>query len=700
MHDSHTDHSRRIRGAGNRCRRLPRLSVWIPVAASTILTSVTAQHCVSGHRSYPDTHHPDLPAPIRQLWTHASSPTWMLQLENRPQEIFAGSLRAQKPYAHLSRIRTLAPLRIGHNPFVVHEDATGNYWGLNWYGDFVPLVLGGPAHPTDVYFSTDLMCIVRNHTVHVFGCWSEAWESVTTRSTPTIITGRGCLIVQDGDTLLGFSGLMLGKAPPAKLTAAGPVRHVVGSGEGNLQRNQQAFTIDATGTRVAIYSAMTHAWHPHAFTSPLPVFDYDTNVVLLRDATRKQLHFFSAFTGRVVTRAFPNYARLVFDADTTRDHGIAIHDPVAKEAVFYRSFDNGVQVLPNATTLRRGGHENGCWILETDGLTVGSIEYHGFSSTNRGSPPAAAGLGPTERTLDLDSGDMVGIAATNQALYGYSAYTGRWTRQTYLGNFDPNRQRLGAQSFFGHVETDSHVYAFHPRIDSWSVIQKMQDYAGIAGPSSDRMVILDGTSTVWASGSDGDRFIGSPLQGRRFFTGDANLRTCFLFVHTVSTYSVVHWWSRGWWYRIPIPILRDRNNVYQLDDGVIIMNVNRRRIETFSGYGDLGSDYTSQDATHAYAATPGRSARFVGQGQPGQIGFLLVGPERGEWTFQNRHRCRVFVGQNGLQVLPIAPFDNQGLLRFDLLIPPGIPAMDVRLQMASARDGALTFGHRLEFRIH
>ncbi|MCB9888968.1 MAG: hypothetical protein H6836_05275 [Planctomycetes bacterium] len=666
------------------------------LSLAALLAVPVAAQCDFGPRGY------TFPDKVANVLSSSDVPTWLVTVDNHPNEIWGGSTRTQKDAVKLTGSAPFVPLLIGRNPYVVQETNTGKYFGLNWYGDFVPLTLNGPAAGSDIYFSQDLMCIVEGKDVHVFGYWAQRWEKLTTNNTPLVVVGRGCLNVQDGNTIWGFSMATLGKAPPAKFVAPiGPVSHIIGTGESLTRRNQQGFSIDAAQTQAVVYSAFTHAFHPVSFARTIPVFEYDKNTILMQDQPNKLLHFFSAHSGQLVTGAFPNYDSIIFNGDSAQDNGIAVHDPIAKEAVFFRGIDDGVVVKTGADVLLTDTHTNNLWLIQLAAATPGSVEFFAVSSTKRGSVFQPAGLAAGEVPLKSDANDMCAVVATDKAIYGYSAFSGKWTRATIKGTFDPTMQKMDAEDFFGYVESSTHVYAFNPREDKWSEHTKGTGFAGIPAGNEDQMVVIDETTSASVYSMESTGFRTQNFTGTRFFVGDDNLNSCFPFVYDNPTTlgTTVYWWqgyADRWVTYEMANRVTDKGQIIQLEDGMIILD--GKSIHTFPGFADLSSDYSAPNDNNAYQAIPLSSPKFVANGRPGATVVLLIGLNRVDVSVPG-WKCNLLIDPNLMVIQPMGTYGADGTLRFQFTVPQGTNPGVVRMQMASDLSGALELGRLLNLEL-
>lgn len=625
--------------------------------------------------------------PLGFFATSEKLPTWIVGSGDR-KTLIGGSTRTNKTSV-LTAPNPMKVLVTGRVPPVVQEENTGNYWGLNLYGDFVPLKLSGPA--TAEQAAQDLYGLLQGGQAHVFGNWSTQWRTIQLSSTNVqFLAGRACLMLQDGRDLYGFSTLF--PAQPAKLTIPGSsiVTPVIGIGESNSRRNFQAYEIGTN--QVAIYSPYTNTWRriDLGFSVVGATFDFDKNALFIFDPGTNKTLSYSSLTGLALPRTFTDVTALTYEV---QDFGITILDP-GKDLLYFRAADSQFTILPGRAkdVVAGGRHSNNHWSFALKDPTTSAVDYYGISSTVRRAPVVAAGLTASETVVDEDGNDMVTTVITDSALYGYSAFTNAWTTfRGYKGSFVSQ----DAEDFIGRVTTSTHAYAFSPRDNKW---YELPISANASVADTDQAVIVKepGSQSVLSMQSLAWRT--QNFQGTLFQDGREN--SYAYSIHDRAAGGSTVWFFQNFgdrWIQAVLPNrVNDSNNIIPLEDGLLI--VDGMTVHQFSGFADLSSNWAAPNDNAAYHAVPGAFARFTAAGPAGRPALLLIGSDRFDLSIPG-FAGQLQVGLNGIVVVPAGAYGADGTLRFNVTLQNVMPAR-YRFQMLGLDPvTGPSFGRLLDFRV-
>ncbi len=633
-----------------------------------------------GHRAI------DTGAPVTGVIANDKIPTWMVQIDAKT--MLGSSLRTNKS-SIIQGQNTLQVLQVGRLPMIVQDGTSGKFWGLNLYGDFVPLDL--PNAPSITQFSQDLFGVIEGNACYVFGHWGTTWRKITLSSTsPRFLAGRGCLLVQDDRDLYGFSTLF--QDQPAKFSVPGStiVAPMLGTGEIDSRRNFQAYEISPTS--VAIYSAYLNAWRTLDVGTSLvnTVFDYDKNTLTITDSANNRIWAYSSLTGLAFPRNFSDVSALTVSA---QDFGVEIVDP-GKDILYFRAADSQFSVLAGrAADLVAGGvHSNNHTMVALTDQVTKAVDFWAVSSTSRNATFVPAGVGATETVLSTDGNDCVSMVVTDKSLYGFSAFTNKWAKFTgYKGTVAGS----DAEDFIGRVHTDTHAYCYSPRDDRWSEIAisstaRVQD-------TDQAVIVTEATSKAVFSMQSLD-WRKQTFQGTLFQAGNENDYTFSLF--DAATGGSTLWFFQNYgdrWLRVDLKNrVTDTKNVVLLEDGLLIVDGNT--VHAISGYGDMSSNWTAPNDNAAYHAVPSAFARFVATGPVGAPGVILLGFDRFDVAIPGI-TGELQVGLKNLLILPAGAYGSDGTMRFNITLI-GVAPQRYRFQMLGfdAVKG-FSLGRLLDFQV-
>jgi hypothetical protein len=619
--------------------------------------------------------------------------TFAVAVVGNPNQLIGGSTRTGNVNV-LTANGPLGILNIGRNPLVANELGTGNYWGITMEGEWAPLSLPAAGNVT---LSQDLCTIDDGSAVHVFQWWSSAWVTESLRSaTYAVVPGRNFAAVVDGNTrLVGFSKLVDTVATVLDLgpSATWPVAHIAGNGESFTRRNSAMFEIGAS--EVAIYSGYLDAWQRFTFPAPLTnyQFEYDKNVIAISDPNRNELFMYSAHNGVIQQISVQDVNSAIVDA---QDFAIKILDPLGNNLWCFRAIDGGLSILPNqASTTSSEMFGNNVYAVRSVNPITGGPEYYGCSGSKRGAVFVGAGLGASEVTIAEDVNDMVALAVTDGALYGFSAFTNRWTR---LPGWQGTFSRLNAQDFIGWVETDTHAYVYSPRDDRWFTRPKA---AGETLADADQFVVLGTPSSQSIVGMESTAIRSKNFIGTPFASGRGNSYSYSVHDDPLTGASRVYLFqSYGdrWMEMQTATRITDPAAIQRLEDGVLIKEADRLHI--LSGFADITTRFSAPNDNYAYHAFPGARPIFLANGVPNAQAVILVGT--------NRADLPILGALGNLQIDPIGligvsagAYDARGILSLTFTLPTTLPAAVYPMQMASLAPGiGLQFGRLLRFEVY
>ena len=544
-------------------------------------------------------------------------PTWVAaSTDNKTLHI--GSFRTGKTVKLTSKIG-LTVINAGRVPFVVQEVGTGNYWGINLYGDAVPLAL--KQVPTVTQFSQDLFGLIDGNDAYVFGNWSTSWRKVTLSSSPrAFLAGRACLILRDGRDLYGFSTLFPGQ--PAKLSVPGSslLSPVPGKGETPDRRNLQAYEIDTN--KVALYSPYTNSWWQLDLGVAITAteFDYDKNSLLIKAPTLNRVWSYSALTGIAIPKQFKDLANVTTEV---QDFGITFLEK-GGDIHYFRAADTRYSTLVGRADdmTNTGNHANNCWIFELTDPKTKAIEWYGVSSSDAGAQIVAAGIGSTETVAKNDANDCCGLVVTDQALYGYSAFTNKWT---VLKGYKGTVAGSDAEDFIARVNTDTHAYFFNPRDDKW---YELQLGSGAKVTDTDQLVVVTEAGRIAAGSMQSLGWRIQNITGTLFQRGQEKSYSYSIHDRAAGG-STVYWYQSfaDRWMTIELKNrVSDPKSVLELEDGILIVDGNT--VHAFTGFGDLSSNWAAPNDNAAYHAVPGAFARFTASGPANVPAVFLLGLDR------------------------------------------------------------------------
>ncbi len=657
-----------------------RLHVISAAAALTCAAPLAAQ-CDFGARTF------TFPSQVAAVLTKSDNPNFLV-LTSDTTRLWGGSLRPLR-VTELSRPNPIAPVGVGRIPVLVNEQGTGNYWGLNVKADFVPLVL--PAAANQVSFGQELVMLEGNGAVHVFGHWLDSFTSTPVTGPVTIHPGRALMVANDGGSrLLGYSWFSGNAASIYTIPASGYAAHIPGTGEGDTRRNAQAFETDTR--EITVYSPYTNAWHPVTTTSEARsvTLAYDKNVILMQDAPANEFVFFSDITG-TSTRITVTDATNV--ATATQDFGAYVIDRVNGNSWLFRAIDGGLVFWPGVGNNLGNGDAftNNLWAIPVLDGTTQTTDYWACSTSVRGAQFVAAGA--AGETVVRDGGnDNTFVLVTDRSLYGFSAFTNRWTK---LPTYQGSHVTSGGEDFIGFVETSSHVYVYSPRENRWQAHTKGPGYAGF--DDSDFVVAIDEGTRKVAYGTDSVAFVSQPVSGTKLTEFNSNTYHCAVHDDAVTGGSTIHMFQgfADRWITLPTTNRLTTNTpIQQLEDSVIVEDGNR--IHVLTSFTDLTSQWGAPNDNYAWHATPGVNGRFFAAGAPNGTAAMLIGVNRLDTPLG---LCNpLMIDPTVLVAAPIGSYDALGRLRFDIPMPTGTGVL--RLQMVGLAGGSLQLGRALTFEIH
>lgn len=632
-------------------------------------------------------------APPGTLFVNGNVPTWAASVVGDPTRLIGGSGRSGATSILLAQ-GPVGVLATGRNPFVAQESNTGRYWGLGMDGNWAPLVLPQPATVT---VAQDLYVLDDGAAVHVFQTWKNGWTSETLISpTHSVIPGRNFAAVIDGNTrLIGFSKLT--DTPATRLDlgsgATWPVQHIAGdpAGETLTRRNSAAFEI---GDReIAVYSGYLDAWQRFVFPASLTnySFNYDKNVIAIKDPFRNELFMYSAHTGTMQQIALADVGQAGIDA---QDFAVKIVDTVGNNTFCFCAIDGSLVLLPGQGVTVTGQlfGNNHLTVQVTDPQT-NNLEYHGVSGSKRASQFVPAGYGAGEILVADGVNDMTAIVVSDRALYGFSAFTNSWAR---FPNWQGSYVSRGAQDFMGRVVTSSHVYVFSAREARW--IERALA-PGATVNDTDQLVLVTEGNSQSVYGMESTAFRTQVFTGTRFASGRSNSYSYSIHDDVVTGGSRV-WFFQSYgdrWIEHAIASrLADPAAITALEDTLLIKD--GTKLHVFSGFADLSSVFSAPKDNYAYHAFPGARARFLANGEPNAAALLLVGIARTDLPIPGI-TGHLLIDPSSLVGVPAGAYDARGNLRFTLGLAGLLPGI-VRMQMASfAPATGVQLGRLLSFEI-
>lgn len=660
----------------------PRIRHAVPLLA---LSTALAAQCQQGSGSFTIT--PGLAAVVSQ----SDNPVFVVQTTD-PNKVYGGSLRAMRT-SELSRPNAIGLIGLGRIPLILNEATTDNYWGMNVRGNFVPLTLNAPGK--QFAYGQEVMLIEDNGRVHVFGHWHDQWTTAAvTSSNVGAIPGRALIVAQDGpNRLLGFSWLSPDNQPVVlQLGNTKTASHIPGVGEPDTRRNAQAFETDPN--EVTVFCAHTNAWHKVSTTSPARTLtlDYDKNVVSMLDVAANQIICFSDLSG---THSVVTLADATKVTTETQDFGIYVIDGVNGNAYLMRAIDGGIALLPGVgSRIQPGGaFTNNLWALAIKDPVTPAIDWYACSTSKRGAQFVAAGASGETKVHEAGN-DNTFVLVTDQALYGFSAFTNRWTR---LANPQGTFVKADGEDFIGFVETSTHVYVYSPREDKWTARPKSASFVRVF--DTDTTIVIDDATSKTAYGTNGATFRTHMVAGTKIAEGQSNSYHYSIHDDPSGPGSLVHLYQAfsDRWITLTtqnrlvlanITITRDEDAVYIADGN---------RLHVLTGFGDLTSQWGAPNDNYAWHATPGKLARFFAYGRPNAALALLVGIDRAE--IQLPGICNPLqLDPNNILAIPLPNLDVHGNLRFDAPLP-NAPYL-WRLQTISLANNTLELGRLLNFEVY
>ncbi len=659
-----------------------------------LLTALAVIPAAAAQQSFGARTHTFTQTPPDAIIVNGNVPTWAASVVGDPTRLIGGSGRTN----HTSILTAQGPVGVlatGRNPFVAQENGTGRYWGLSMEGAWIPLALAAPAQVT---VAQDLYVLDDGAAVHVFQTWKSAWTSETLLSpaSHSVIPGRNFAAVVDGNTsLIGFSKLTATPATRLNLGAGAtwPVQHIVGdpAGESLTRRNSAVFEIG--NAEVAVYSGYLDAWQRFTFPAPLTnySFNYDKNVIAIKDLTRNELFMYSAITGTMQQIALQDVATASIDA---QDFAVKIVDPLGNNTFCFAAIDGSLILLPGqglAVTGQLFGN-NHFTAQVTDPVTL-AVEYYAVSGNKRGSQFVAAGFGAGETLVADGVNDMTAIVVSNAALYGFSAFTNSWSR---FAGWRGNYVSRGAQDFIGRVVTDTHVYVFSPREARW--IERALA-TGATVQDTDQLVIVNEGNSQSVYGMESTAFRSQTFTGTRFQAGRSNSYSYSIHDDAVTGGSRIYFFqSYGdrWIELATSDRLADPTAIFGLEDTLVIKDGDQ--VHVLGGFADITSVYSAPNDNYAYHAFPGADATFLANGEPGAFAVLLVGFARNDLPIPGV-LGNLLIDPLGLIGVGAGAYDARGILRFRLGLAGVSPGV-VRMQMASfAPSVGVQLGRLLSFEI-
>lgn len=631
-----------------------------------------------------------LPAPIASVYWKSDNSNFAIHTADQTR-IHAGSVRPLRLNTLASSASNLiSPVGIGRIPLVVTESNTNHYWGVNTKADFVPLLL--PGTPNQVVTGQEVVMIEQGGSVHVFGHWLSAWTSAPVTGPVQIVPGRALIVAQDGTSrLLGFSWLTASTPVVLQLGPGKTAAYVAGTGESDTRRNAQVFVTDTN--ELSIFSAYLDRWVKVTTTSPAATVGvaFDKNVIRIDDPVANEILCFSDITG---TTARVTVANLANTTLATQDFGIAITDSTTNILYLFRAIDGGLAVLPGGATsvVTGGAFTNNLWCVARKDAVTQATEYHACASSVRGAPFVPAGA--SGQTIVAGAGnDNTFVLTTNQDLFGFSAFTNHWTKLsgyqgTYVGG--------DGEDFIGWVETSSHVYVFSPREDRWVARTKGPGFVKVS--DSDQVVIVDEGATKIAFGTESTDFQVKSLSGAKVKEGQSNTYHFSIHDNATTGGSTIHLFAgfADRWIQLETQNrLTATTVVHQLEDSIFVEDGDKLHVLT--AFGDLTSQWGAPNDNYAWHAIPNANARFFATGVANAPAALVLGLDRTSLNLPGI--CAPLkVGGSSLLAVPIGSYDQNGALRFDVVLPPSTGV--IRLQMASLASSSVQLGSLLNFEIY
>jgi hypothetical protein len=614
-------------------------------------------------------------------------PTWVAPSADGTQMV-GGSLRTNKSSV-ITGAQGLQLLQVGRVPLIANENNTGNYYGLNLYGDWVPLSLTGPAATT--HYGQDLFGLTYGGKAYVFGNWSTQWRKIDLKSQqPAWLAGRACLMLRDGPDLYGFSTLFQDQPALLSVPATALISPIPGIGESESRRNFQCYEVGTT--KAAIYSAYTNRWWTIDLGAPITslTFDYDKNSLLILDPTNNKLWSYSALTGVAIPRFFKDLSNV---QTNVQDFGITIVE-TGGDILYFRAADTQYSLLPGRANdlVTGGGHANNHWSIALNDPTTSAIDYWACSSSYRNASFVRAGLTPSETVLYDDDNDCVTVVVTDKALYGYSAFTNQWTVvRNYKGTF----AKGDAEDFIGRVNTDTHAYAFSPRDDKWFEVA-ISGNAKVA--DIDQAVIVTEPNEIKILGMQALDWRVQKTTGTVFQAGN-NLSYHYSIHDNAKNGSTVYFYqcfADRWFSEDLSNKVSDPANVIELEDGILI--VDGTTVHAFSAFGDLSSNWAAPNDNAAYHAVPGAFARFTATGRPAAAAVLLIGADRLDLALPGI-MGELQINPTFILPLPIGVYGQDGTVRFNVQLV-GVGQGKYRFQMLGLDPQAgFEFGRLLDFQV-
>lgn len=639
-----------------------------------------------------------LPSPISNFLVDDKAPIWVADFANHPNILAGGSTRTNT-YSLLNATNPVALISVAR-VMIASEQNTNRYFGLNYAGEWIPLQL--QSAPTQTIYGQDVFGFYADQAFHFFNVWEQQWASVPIASAvPLIQEGRSSICVVDGtDSIVGFS---IHDSAGRRLTLPpDPTRSIVpilgSSGETLTRRNLQAFEIGTN--QIAFFSTYLSRWDILTTQSPVPglVAIYNKNTMILADYANNLVHLYSAHRGDFVTLTFPD---LIQVAISSQDNGIQLEDPVTDTRHMFKAIDGGVVSLPGSLSNSSGVlFGNDC---AAAGMFVGSgtdEEWFALSTKVRTSTWTPAGIQSGEVVLSRKANDSTILVITDQALYGFSGMSGRWTRTAYAGTFVND----AAQDFIGWVLTDTTAYVFSTREDRW-VSRPLQAQTTLN--DTDSLVILTDYDPI--SGQPTSRAVYSAesrgwrvqnLSGVQFVRGNDNSH--FYSIHDDATTggSTIYFFAglADRWVVASVPTRIDANTrIEEMEEGLVIATP--AGVLSFMAFGDLSSDHGAPIDNYAYHAQGNAPVRFIATGQPNALGLLLASIGETSLPLGFCNDLRVDLLSPTFLAVPVGSYNAAGVLRLNFRIPPTPNAL-IKMQMLGVSATSAQLGYLLDFQVH
>lgn len=640
-----------------------------------------AAQCDFGVRTH------QLNTPIQAVYQDGNNCWWAADFVGDPTRLLGGSFRTNC-VTILQTANPLSVLPVSRAPIVANENGTDNYFGISVEGEWIAL---RQNEATVANWTGESVAAVQTATrLHFFSPWHTSWVTEVFRSGATGVHPGRCLVaaVDGSDSLIAMSAL---RAPVVeRLDVPGAtIGYIIGVGESNVRRNSLAFAIGAN--ELAIYSGYL-GWQRLTTASPVSglTLDFDKNTILITDPARNELTMYSAITGTTQLLAVSD---LNFVVTAAQDMGVSVVDQISNNVYAFRAIDGGLVALGGVAlslSLNRlfNNHHT---VAAVDPMTSAPV-YSGLSTSTRGAQFASVALQAGETVIVEGGNDCTYLVGTDRALYGFSAFSNRWTvRAGYQGTM---RTTNRAEDFIGGIETDTHIYVFSAREDRWIERDKM----GGTVADSDELIVLTAGTTKGAYSMESTAFRDTTLAGNLFVAGVDN-SYAFSIHDDDNTGGSRVWFFPSYgdrWLQLPIARrLSVTTHVVQLEDGLLIVDGDRLHVCT--GFADMSSRWTAPHDNYAYHATAGISFPVVANGTPGAAAALALGVTRTQISLPFAS-CDLLIDPTVLVTLPLGTFDARGILHYALPLAGVRPAV-FRLQMVAFGSNGLEFGRLLNQQI-